>query len=110
MSIVVELRARAERCRTSTFATPVVSTVDEARQLAWQIADQLVGLSGREALLYLSSLHDVDAVLAARVSRLQGEMASARHQLRLVGEAGRACRSYGVAAGSLRPHRPSDIA
>jgi hypothetical protein len=103
MSVVVELRVRAERCRTSTFALPVVSTVDEARRLAQEIADQLAGLSGREALLCLASLHDVQAVLATRVVRLQDEMASTRRELRLVTEAGRACRSYGATAGRPRP-------
>lgn len=103
MSIVVELRARAERCRTSTFAVPVVTTVDEARELARELADQLAGLSGREALLCLASLHDVQAVLATRVARLQDEMASTRRELRLVSEAGRVCRSYGQTAGQSRP-------
>lgn len=103
MSIVVELRARAERCRSSTFTVPVVATVDEARRLAQQIADQLAGLSGREALLCLASLHDVQAVLATRVSRLQDEMASTQRELRLVSDAGRACRSYGQTAGRPRP-------
>src|SRR5690242_16324199 len=95
MSIVVELRARAERCRTSTFTVPVVASVDEARELAKQIADQLAGLSGREALLCLASLHDVQAVLSTRVARLQAEMASTQRELRLVADASRACRSYG---------------
>lgn len=103
MSIVVELRARAERCRTSTFTVPVVATVDEARQLAREVADQLAGLSGREALLCLASLQDVQAVLATRVARLQDEMASTRRELRLVTDAGRACRSYGQAARGPRP-------
>lgn len=102
MSIVVELRARAERCRSSTYAVPVVATVEEARQLAQQIADQLDGLSGREALLCLASLHDVQAVLASRVARLQGEMASTRCELRVVSESVRACRSYGARAGRPR--------
>lgn len=102
MSVVVELRARAERCRTSTFTVPVVSTVDEARQLARQIADQLAGLSGREALVCLASLQDVQAVLATRLARLHEEMADARRELRLVSDAGHACRSYGRTAGSGR--------
>lgn len=103
MSIVVELRVRAERCRTSTFALPVVATVDEARRLAQQIADQLAGLSDREALICLASLHDVQAVLATRVARLQDEMASTRRELRLVSDAGRACRRYGQTAAGARP-------
>lgn len=103
MSVVVELRVRAERCRTSAFALPVVSTVDEARQLARQIADQLAGLSGREALLCLASLHDVQAVLASRVARLQDEMGATRRELHLASDAGRACRRYGAAAAGVRP-------
>ncbi|HKR89882.1 MAG TPA: hypothetical protein VJS38_17065 [Phenylobacterium sp.] len=95
---IVELRTRAERCRASTFALPVVATVEEARQLAREIADQLAGLSGREALLCLASLHDVQAVLASRVARLQDEMAVTRRELRLAANAGAACRSYGEAA------------
>jgi hypothetical protein len=101
MSIIVELRARAERCRSSTFTVPVVATIDEARQLAREISDQLAALSGREALLCLASLHDVQAVLTTRVARLHDEMASTRRELRIVAEAGRACRSYGQAA--IRP-------
>jgi hypothetical protein len=102
MSVVVELRVRAERCRTSTFALPVVSTVDEARRLAQEIADQLAGLSGREALICLASLHDVQVVLATRVARLQDEMASTRRELRLVSDADRACRRYGATAAGAR--------
>lgn len=98
MSMIIELRGRAERCRAGAYGLPVVSTVEEARALGRRIADQLANLSGDQALLCLSSLQDVQAVLTARVARLQEEMASTRRELRRVNEAVRACSCYGDAS------------
>jgi hypothetical protein len=106
MSTVVELRGRAEHCRSAAYSLPVVSTVEEARALGLRIAEQLASLSGHEALLCLSSLQDVQAVLTARVSRLQDEMAATRRELQRVDAAVRTCRQYGeTAAGAGRRSR-----
>ncbi|MDB5447476.1 MAG: hypothetical protein JWQ97_2793 [Phenylobacterium sp.] len=97
MGEVHELQVRATRCRSSGFTTPVVASVADARALAQRIAGQLAGLSGSEALLCLASLHDIQAVLAERLARLQAEISETRRELERVRAAGRACRSYGAA-------------
>ena len=96
MGEVHELQARATRCRSSGFTTPVIASVEDARVLAQRIAGQLASLSGSEALLCLASLHDIQAVLAERLARLQAEIAETRRELQLAQEAGRACRRYGA--------------
>jgi hypothetical protein len=97
MGDIHDLRLRAERCRSTGYETPVVANVEEALQLARRIAAQMASLSGRETLLCMASLQDVQAALAARVARLQGEMAETRVQLERAQQAGRACRYYVVA-------------
>jgi hypothetical protein len=105
MGEIFELRTRAERSRRSQYATPVVATVAEAREMAQQIAGQLAAVSDREALLCLAFLQDIDKHLARRLDRLNADMAAARAELGKVREGAGACREYGVAAG-LAVHRP----
>ena len=98
MGEVHELQTRAARCRKSGFTTPVVSTVDEARELAQRVAGLLSSLSDRDALICLVSLHDVQTVLTQRVARLEADITETRRELQRVQAAGRACRRYGAAA------------
>ena len=107
MGEIHQLRTRAERCRRSQYAVPVVASVDEARELARRIAGQLAAASDREALLCLALLQDIETVLARRLTALHAEMAAARQELAAVREGASACRSYGQAA-SLRVVRPHD--
>jgi predicted nucleic acid-binding Zn-ribbon protein len=103
MSTVIELRGRAERCRSASYTLPVVTTVEEARALGRRIADQLANISGRDALLSLAALDDVQTVLAARLARLEEEMTATRRELRQVNAAVQACRRYGASSSGSDP-------
>jgi len=105
MTAIRELRARARRCRDTAFATPIVSSLDEAEALVRAITDQLATASPDEALLCLASLNEIQAALDARVARLHAEMAEARRQLDASRQGVQACVSYGLAASlSRRAH------
>jgi hypothetical protein len=107
MGEIHHLRARAERCRNSQYAVPVVASVAEARDLARRIAGQLASVSDREALLCLALLQDVETVLARRVAQLQADMAETREALGQARQGADACRGYGRTA-SLVVHRPRE--
>jgi hypothetical protein len=105
MGVVHQLQLRAERCRTSRFGEPLVASVEEARQLVRQVAEQLAALSGREQLLCLASLDEVQSALAGRTARLEAEMERTRRELRVADAAASACRDYARAGRAGRKGR-----
>lgn len=96
---IQKLRVRARRSRGSGFDQPIVSDVADAEALARGIAEQLATASPEEALLCLATLCEVQAVLEARLAKLEAEMADTRRQLAGARSGAKACLSYGAAAG-----------
>ena len=84
MGAIERLRLRAERARRFGGEVPVVGTVEEARALARGVAEGLAAASDQDRLLLLSSLHEVQTALAARLSRLDAEMADGRERIAAV--------------------------
>lgn len=84
MGTIERLRLRAERSRQGGGDAPVVTTVEEARALARGVAEGLAAVSEEDRLLLLSSLHDVQSALAARLSRLDAEMGESRERIAAV--------------------------
>jgi hypothetical protein len=84
MGTIERLRLRAERSRRVGGEAPVVTTVEEARALARGVAEGLAAVSEEDRLLLLSSLHDVQSALAARLSRLDAEMGESRERIAAV--------------------------
>lgn len=101
MEGVHELRRRADRSRQAGYAAPVVTSVDEAKALAGQIADQIASLPPRERLLMLTHLDDICEVIQTRLGRLEVELQDTRSQLTAANDGGAACVSY-AAAGAIR--------
>ena len=84
MGTIERLRLRAEHSRRQGHAAPVVTTVEEARALARGVAEGLAAASEHDRLLLLSSLHEVQAALASRMSRLDGEIGESRERIAAV--------------------------
>jgi hypothetical protein len=83
MGTIERLHARAQKARRDG-ATPVVSSVEEARALARSIADGLSALSDDQRLLMLSNLHEVQTTLEERMASLETEMAQDRARIQAV--------------------------
>jgi hypothetical protein len=94
MGTIERLRLRAERARRFGGELPVVATVEEARALARGVAEGLAAASDQDRLLLLSSLHEVQTVLAARLLRLDAEMADGRERIAAVNRGLSAHTSY----------------
>jgi hypothetical protein len=84
MGTIERLRLRAERSRRHGADAPLVSTVEEARALALSVAQGLAAASDQDRLLLLSSLQEVQAALASRLSRLDGELGETRERIAAV--------------------------
>jgi hypothetical protein len=84
MGTIERLRLRAERARRVGGELPVVATVEEARALARGVAEGLAAASDQDRLLLLSSLHEVQTALSARLSRLEVEMGEGRERIAAV--------------------------
>lgn len=84
MGVIERLRLRAERARRLGSEIPVVGTVEEARALARGVAEGLAAASDQDRLLLLSSLHEVQTALTARLSRLATDMAEGRERMAAV--------------------------
>ena len=84
MGTIERLRLRAERSRRIGADAPLVTTIEEARALARGVAEGLAEVSEEDRLLLLSSLHDVQAALASRLSRLDAEMGESRERIAAV--------------------------
>jgi hypothetical protein len=84
MGTIERLRLRAERARRVGGELPVVATVEEARALARGVAEGLAAASDQDRLLLLSSLHEVQTALSARLSRLEIEMGEGRERIAAV--------------------------
>ena len=94
MGTIERLRLRAERARRFGGELPVVATVEEARALARGVAEGLAAASGQDRLLLLSGLHEVQAALAGRLSRLDAEMTDGRERIAAVNRGLSAHASY----------------
>lgn len=81
MGTIERLRLRAERSRQTGAEAPLVTTVEEARALARGVAEGLAAAPEADRLLLLSSLHEVQAALGARLSALDVEMGDARARI-----------------------------
>jgi len=103
---VMQLLARARRCRRTDFATPVVADVEEARALMARVAAELSRAPDQERLLCLAALREIQTVLDARTERLKQEMAVAADQMATARQGSQACLSYGAAAGLSGNKRP----
>lgn len=99
METIERLRLRAERARRGGGGIAVVGTVEEARALARGVAEGLAAASDQDRLLLLSSLHEVQAALAARLSRLDAEMADGRERIVAVNRGLRAHAGYTTRKG-----------
>ena len=106
MEGVRQLRLMADLSRQAGYATPVVTSVDEAKRLAADIADHIATLSPRERLLTLSHLDDICEAIQARLNRLQTELEGARSQMTATNDGAAACVRY-AAARALRS-RPDE--
>jgi hypothetical protein len=104
MGTIERLHARAQKARRDP-ATPVVSSVEEARALARSIAEGLSALSDDQRLLMLSNLHEVQATLEDRMASLETEMARERVRIQAVNRGLDAQASYRSGVLSLRDHR-----
>lgn len=102
MEGVHELRLRAELSRRAGYAAPIVTSIDEAKRLAAEIADQIAGLPPRARLLMLTHLDDICEVIQVRLGRLQVELEDTRSQMTATTGGAAACVRY-AAAGALRP-------
>jgi hypothetical protein len=94
MGGVERLRLRAERSRRGGHGVPVVSTAEEARALARSVAEGLAAAPDRDRLLLLASLHEVQAALASRMSRLESEIGDSRERIAAVNRGLTAHASY----------------
>lgn len=94
MGTIERLRLRAERSRRHGSDAPLVATVKEARALALSVAEGLAAASDHDRLLLLSSLHEVQAALSSRLSRLDGEIGEARARITAVNRGLSAHASY----------------
>ncbi len=81
MDMIERLRLRAEHARRVGADAPMVTTVEEARALARGVAEGLAAASDQDRLLLLSSLHEVQAALDTRLSRLDAEMGETRERI-----------------------------
>lgn len=102
MAGIHELRLKAELSRQTGYAAPIVTSVDEARRLATEIADQIAGLPPRERLLMLTHLDDVYETIQVRLSKLQDELQDTRLRIAATNGGAAACVRY-AAASALRP-------
>lgn len=100
MDTIERLRLRAEHARRVGGDAPLVATVEEARALARGVAEGLAAAPEADRLLLLSSLHEVQAALDARLSRLDADMAEGRLRIAAVNRGLSAHRSY---SGRLSP-------
>ncbi len=94
MDMIERLRLRAERSRRVGVDAPMVTTVEEARALARGVAEGLAAASDQDRLLLLSSLHEVQAALDTRLSRLDAEMGQTRERIGAVNRGLSAHSSY----------------
>lgn len=99
MGTIERLRLRAERSRRAGAEAPLVATVEEARALARGVAEGLAAAPEADRLLLLASLHEVQAALGARLSRLDAEMGEGRERIGAV--------NRGLSAHAGYSHRPS---
>jgi hypothetical protein len=100
MDALQQLRLRAERARRSNYTTPVVSSVEEAHELARMVAGQLAALAPPERLLFLADLEDVCTVVQSRLGALDSEIAETRRTFAAARSGSSACVQY--AAAGLR--------
>ena len=84
MDMIERLRLRAEHSRRVGADAPLVTTVEEARALARGVAEGLAAAPEADRLLLLSSLHEVQRALGARLSRLDAEMGEGRERIAAV--------------------------
>ena len=94
MDMIERLRLRAEHSRRVGGDAPLVTTVEEARALARGVAEGLAAAPEADRLLLLSSLHDVQRALGARLSRLDVEMGEGRERIAAVNRGLSAHRHY----------------
>ena len=94
MDVIERLRLRAEHSRRVGADAPLVSTVEEARALARGVAEGLAAAPEADRLLLLASLHEVQAALDTRLSRLDADMAEGRARIAAVNRGLSAHRSY----------------
>jgi hypothetical protein len=109
MDGIHELRLRAERSRRSGYTSPVVSSVEEAKALAAQVADQIAALPDRERLLVLAHLDDVCGVIQSWMDRRQVDLVDGKQRIVAANEGGEACASYIAAGGLAAPRRPGGV-
>lgn len=100
-----ELRLKADLSRQTGYAAPIVASVDEAKRLAAEIADQIAGLPPHERLLMLTHLDDLQEIIQARLGKLQDELQDTRLRIVATNGGAAACVRY-AAASALRP-RPA---
>ena len=103
MGTIERLRLRAERSRRHGADAPLVATVEEARALARSVAEGLAAASDHDRLLLLSSLHEVQAALSSRLSRLDGEIGEARERIAAVNRGLSAHAGYSPSSWRLPP-------
>ena len=100
MGTIERLRLRAERSRRVGGEAPLVATVEEARALARGVAEGLAAAPEADRLLLLASLHEVQAALGARLSRLDAEMGEGRER---IGAVNRGLSAHTRYSGRLSP-------
>jgi hypothetical protein len=80
MDALRRLRLRADRSRRAGFATPVVSTAEEAIALSRGVASELSALPDGDRLLFLAHLDDIARTLDGRLETLASALSEGREQ------------------------------